>query len=43
MKLIKLTGVAAAVALLASCGGGSDDGRGLLVEAPATVTTLSVA
>ena len=43
MKLIKLTGVAAAVALLASCGGGNDDGRGLLVEAPATVTTLSVA
>jgi hypothetical protein len=45
MKTIHLTAIAAAAALLAGCGGGSDDApaRGSLVEAPATVGTLTTA
>ena len=43
MKLFKLGSLAAAAALLASCGGGGDSGRGLLLDAPVTVTTLTAA
>ena len=46
MKLFKFGSVAAAAALVAACGGGggsSDGGRGLLLEAPVTLATLTPA
>jgi pimeloyl-ACP methyl ester carboxylesterase len=46
MKHLSFCNAVAAAALLAACGGGSDDPastRGNLVDAPATVTTLTVA
>ena len=42
MRIFKLTLVASAAVLLVACGGGDPD-RGALLEAPATVTTLTVA
>ena len=45
MKTINLGAIAVASALLAACGGSDDSGppRGTLVEAPATVSTLTTA
>ena len=42
MSYFKLAGVAGAVAILVGCGG-SDPSRGALMEAPATLTTLTTA
>ena len=43
MTYFRLTCVAAAATLLVACGGSDDPARGALVDAPATVTTLTVA
>lgn len=43
MNCFRWTSVAVAAALLAACGGSDDPERGALVEAPATVATLTAA